>query len=584
MRTPVRVALALVLGIAAAAPAADLAAVVPDNAVFYAEISDPTGIWADFEQAGLRDIVRAVPQAELGLRLVGAFAQQQALQRFGVRWNEFMTTHAKRVGVVLREVGGPGEPQPVVLLDAADTRPQLEGLLENTVEATLKANQPGVVFADDLHQDVPLRVIKADGKTVAYAFVDQTLALGEPEAIKGLLDARPRKRLAADPAFAQVRKRLAVAKGLVAFLNLGKLLADNKPQIDGNPEMAKGLDLLGISAARWIAFSSAFDGRGVRDRVFLYTGERKIGLARVLGALAPGTSQAAAMLPAACPAVLSLSFKDGPQLWGSILSFLQEGGEVEGLARLDDGKQQILLQFGINFDEDLIGTLGGEMFIAASPEVLPLYFAQHRAPKQGDMPVILGFRVAKPEALKVTIHRVMTAQPIMGQGVRRDQEVYKGTEIHTLVAPNAPLQPAYAFIGDTLVVAKTVELVRQCVDAKAGGEGLATVPRYSVVARNVPAKHNALLYIDLQSIATAFLTQGRPAPEGQPMPIEAQVAGQLRGMCATLTAEADGVMLESFSRTGLLPLIGAAGAFGWQDTVQPPPPPPPPPKPKAADF
>ncbi|MBM4034215.1 MAG: DUF3352 domain-containing protein [Planctomycetes bacterium] len=577
--------LAALVFVAAAARGGDLASVVPEDALLYAEVNDPRGIWADFEQSGLRDIVRAVPQAELQFGVVSLMVRGQAQQRLGIEWDGFVAKFGSRLAIVLAEGGGAGRP-PVFLLDASETKAELTKLLKETVEPALarapgKANEPQLVLGDDAHGDVKLRVLRGAGGNVAYAFIGDAFALGEPPALKRLIDARARRPLAANEAFLKVRKALAPQKGIVAYLNFAQVMAEHKAAVDGNPELRRLLDITGLTTVQWLAASSAFDGRGVRDKVHLHCGEKKLGLMRLLGKLSPDTSSSAQVLPNGCPLLLSLNFKDGPELWGAIVKFLEEGGQGEGLAKLDEGKQNVQLQFGINFDDDFVGALGGEVFLAANPDFTAEYAAKRRAPEAKDFPFIIGARVAKPDAIKTTIHRLIAGQPGVGAAVERKTETHQGVEINTLVIPDAPNQPAYAFVGDFFIAAKSAAIIRQCIEAKAAGQGLGAAARFRNVADAMPLKHHAILYADAESLLTALVTGGKePAPDEPVRPMRqmlATIAGQLRGACATLSADENGVTLEAYTRSGLIPLIGVAVGFaerraaagGWPAGVEP---------------
>jgi len=550
------VAAAVVALAVAAVGGAELASVVPEDAVVYVEVNDPAGVWGDFEESGLRDMIRAVPQVEMGFQLATGFVPKAANDQFGIQWKDFVEKFGSRVAVVVTEEGGPGR-VPVFLLNAAKTKAELGTLLKETVEATLKGKVPGVRFADELYQEVALRLMNGPNGALGYGFIGDALALGEPAAVKKLIEGKARRPLTANEAFLKVSKALAVPKGVVAYLNLGRVVADHKPFLDANAEMARGLDAIGLTTAKWVAFASAFDGRGVRDRVYLFTGERKIGIVNLLGSLTPGATEAATVLPKECPLLVSLTFKDGPELWQAILKFIEAIGDPQGLARVDEGRHNVLLQFGINFDEEVIGSLGGEVFLAANPDFVAEFAAKRKLPTNEDFAFIIGCRVAKAEALKATVHKFIASQPIMGQGVERKADAYQGVEVNVLTIPGKESKPAYAFVGDYLLIAKSEAIIRQCIDAKAKGEGLAASPRFRNVAEKVPPKHSLFVYADIESLFVAAAKGEKPGAEGEPGRVFEQLAGQLRGAAATIASEKEGVLVEAYTRPGILPLVGA---------------------------
>ena len=591
-RTGVSVGVVALLALAAAAArGGDLATAVPEDALFYAEVNDPKGIWADFEQSGLRDIFRAVPQAEMQLGVVSLIVQGAVQQRLGLAWDDTVAKFGSRLGLVVAEGGGAAR-VPVVLLDASETKAELKKLLTGVVEPALTKAPPGKgvpAIADEMYGDVALRVIKGPGPGVAYAFIGDAFAVAEPAALKKLIDARARRPLSTNEAFQKVRKAIASPKGVVAYLNLGQVLTEHRPVLNGAPDLRRLFDAVGLTTVQWVAVGSAFDGRGVRDKVHLYCGEKKLGLIRLLGKLTPGTSTAAQVLPKECPLLVSLNFKDGPELWQALVKFIEEAGQGEGLARLDEGKQNLKLQLGINLDDDFVGALGGEVFLAASPDFVPEVAAKRRLPETKDFPFLLGARVAKPDAIKTTIHRLMAGQPGVAPAVERKTEAYQGVDIHTLVLPDAPNQPAYAFVGEFFLVARNAAILRQCVDAqKDPTKALAASPRFRNVADAMSLKHHGIVYADIQSILEALITEGKEPAAGQPVRPMVQIlgalAGQLRGACATLSADENGVTLEAYTRSGLLPVLGVVTFIAERRAAAGPQIAPTPEGPKVTDF
>ena len=78
MRKLIAACVVLCLGLGRVADAADLASVVSEDAFLFAEITNPKGMWADFQHSGLRDMIRAAPNGELQFRFVAGFIQQFA--------------------------------------------------------------------------------------------------------------------------------------------------------------------------------------------------------------------------------------------------------------------------------------------------------------------------------------------------------------------------------------------------------------------------------------------------------------------------------------------------------------------------
>ena len=547
---------AALLALAASGLAADLADAVAEDVVLYAEVADPKGIWADFQQSGARDLIaRTVPQGELALIGGVMLVQQGTLQQLGIRLDQFVDKHASRFALVYPDIPTQANPFPCLLLDCATTKTDMGKLLRDTVEATVKANHPGATAKDELHQDIPLRVLTAGGHTFAHAFLGDTLAVGQQATLRKLIDGRVRRPLSADKTFAKVRKKLAVPKGLMAFVNVRRIFNEFRARIQGDPSLGRKLDDFGVSGVQWLALTSAFDGRGIRDRVYLHAGEGKVGLIRLLMSLSPGTAQASTVLPKTCPIVGAVAFKGGPELWEAVLAFLAGGGELAHMVRLDQARDQVRVRLGIDFDHDFVAALGGEVFVAANPDVLTEFAAKRKWPSRNDFPVIIGFRVAKRGSLASIIHRVVSSQPLMAGGLERKVAEHRGTEISTLILPGTKLQPSYAFVGDYLLIAKSKDVLAQCIDAHATGETLATARRFTTFPKTMPAAYNAMVFADLQRVLrTALDAPTGPDAKAQQPTLRA-LAGELRSVYATLSVEPDGITVETYTRPGLLGLV-----------------------------
>ena len=545
-------------------PAADLATVVPDDAFLFAEVIDPQGIWDDFDKSAARDVIRSLPQGELQFRMALGIFQQVALQQFGVLWGDFVAKYGKRFALVLPDVPVGDRVEPCLLLDAGATKADLKTLLRQRVEPAILGAKPDAAAQDVTVQGVPLRVLHVAGVPVAYGFVRDVCVLGHEAGVRKLLAGQVRRPLAASTAFAKARARLAPKRGLQTFINVQRLLDEVRGQLEANPQLARSLDDVGLSGVQFAIATTAFDGRGVRDRIYLHTGARKMGLVRLLSSVTAGSTVAAEVLPKACPIVLAMTFKDGTELWSAILAFLEGGGEVERMARLDADRDALRLRFGIDFDHGFIGTLGGEAFLAANPDAATAYAAKRQWPGRNDIPFIIGFRVADREGLQTTIHRLISSQPIVGQGVERIVARHRDVEVSSLRLPGSTLRPAYAFVGDYLLIARSQAILQQCIDAKATGEGLASVGRYRTFGTRMPAKHTAMAYIDLQTLATALV--GDKAGE-----VPTLLTEQLRGFYATLHTDEHGVTLGAYSRFGLPGLLGIAGGLAFRTMAAPPP-------------
>ena len=159
----------------------------------------------------------------------------------------------------------------------------------------------------------------------------------------------------------------------------------------------------------------------------------------------------------------------------------------------------------------------------------------------------------------------------MGQGVERQVETYRDTEISTLVLPGRESRPAYALVCDYLLIARDKATLQKCIDAKATGQNLATDERFAAILKNMPPKHTALFYADLEAIAVALLKARRPQAGTAPPGPLLTLAGELRRVYGALSADESGLLLETYSRPGLAGVLAAVS--GWLAPAAAPTPP-----------
>ncbi len=527
-----------VLGVVCGVRAADLATVVPDDAFLYAEIRDPRGVWAEFERSAAWDAVGSLPGGEFRFRAAAGALQQMLLAKLGIRWGEFVDRHVGRAALVLLDVPVGLDVEACVLLDCAERKVAIESLLRDTVEPTLRASTPGTGFDDVVHEGVSVRLINLPKRTVGYAFLDGQLALGPYAAVKALISRRARRPLAASVPFARARHALAGSRGLLVYVNVQRLLERFRPQLAGDPSVARGLDDLGLSGVQFALAASAFEGRRVRDTLYLHTGGQRVGLLRFLAVLSPGPSRAGQVLPRGTVGFAAVTFKDGPELWDALLEYMAEGGEVERIARLDANQETLRLRLGIDFHRDFVRALGGEVFLAANPDRLANGASTGQRFDTRAFPFILGFRVADREALGVTLHRLIMSQPAMGHGVQRTTAEHRGVEVNSLSLPGQSLRPAYAFVGEYLLVAKSADIVRRCIDAHESKQSLAAVQD-----ADESASQNVVIHLDLARFV-AGLCGSKAGPR--------DLASHLGAVRATVTGAPEGLTLTMHSPLGLL--------------------------------
>jgi hypothetical protein len=462
------------------------------------------------------------------------------LAKLGIRWGEFVDRYVGRAAVVLLDVPLGPDVEPCVLLDSAKHKGDLEALLRDTVEPTLRASTPATGFDEVVQQGVRVRLVNLSDRTIAYAFLDAQFVVGEYGSVKALIGARARRPLAANAAFAEARHKLAPPRGLLVYVNVQRLFDRFRAQLAGDPSVARGLDDLGLSGVQFALAASAFEGRHLRETVYLHTGGQRLGLLRLLASLSPGTSRAGEVLPQGTVGVLAVTFKDGPELWDAILEYMAEGGEIERIARLDANQETLRLRLGIDFHRDFVRALGGEVFLAANPHLFAHGASAGQRFEGGAFPSILGFRVADREALEVTLHRLIMSQPAMGQGVQRTTAQHRGVRVNSLSVPGRSLRPAYAFVGEYLLVAKSADILRQCIDANVSKQSLAAAQDEGPSARQ-----NAVVYVDLARLA-AGLGGSEPGVRVRGL------APHLGAARAIVTGDTEGLTLTVRSPLGLL--------------------------------
>jgi hypothetical protein len=95
---------------------------------------------------------------------------------------------------------------------------------------------------------------------------------------------------------------------------------------------------------------------------------------------------------------------------------------------------------------------------------------------------------------------------------------YRGVTLHraettSVTLPGGPGGPTFALAGDVLIVGLDEDLVVSIIDARMDASGLGVDPDYTAVSERIGPENNGALYVDLETLASAFGASSLTAEE-----------------------------------------------------------------------
>lgn len=477
---------------------------LPEDTIFYLYASDMTEFVQEFKASNAYKIVEEIDPISL---LTGAPEFQRVKELYGAYVEPLTKVFHKRVAIAIKNIPpAPGLPGAMVLADVpgAEKEALLRSYLQERIHPLLDTiGVQRLTFTRGDYEVEQFSFARPAPLVVCYTIADglfvATLGRGTMES---LLDRQFPARTLADSELLQEVRR---AVGDVAiYANTAALLESAKPMM---PEkMAAILRLTGLDSIKAMGIGGENVGPASLGRWYLYTGSQPAGF---LGLFAKDVAAPKIVnyAPADTTVLYAFSLGDKAVFYDEVMEGIRGTlaalGENRKWGELLDGIRRVERQMGLKIREDLLAPFGSEVGVALKvPEVLgfpPLY-------------VLLEVKDAK-KAQAAVDKLVAALEKAAGASVVRTTQDYKGVGITSAslmpgggrgmspgIAALPFMRPAYAVVGDFLVVSLHANLVKKIVDVHQGEESLKNNPDFQRVFSKLAPSGTVTTYINMREI------------------------------------------------------------------------------------
>lgn len=440
--------------------------------------------------------------------------------------------------------------------------------LEQMVTDLLRSPPPGVEVGEVRMSGVPVTAINYRNEhgptTTIYARKDGNRWLfgGDQKSFGEALEGGPRNSLEKSEAYQNFQGRVASEGNvLFAYVDCAKTLKTFKNLVP--PIAMEEARILGLDTLQGVALGVSMTEGGVRESFLLGFDGKPHGIFSLFDAFGGGF-QSLEDSPASTTAFAGLRF-DPLVLRDRLMTLIQDVApgaamKVESeLAKLDAG--------GLNVFEDVLPALGSEVSLALSP------------PRSGLIPeVVFSMEIRDQQKFaKLMGHAQDMAQHQANAGIQ-SFALKGGNEGFYIKVPDAPVSPAFCIRNNRLIGAISPLSLKNYVYKHVEADGARTLAQSSEVYPSVLAGLTGgntdvltmLLYLDLQTtlpvvydtaapfMAEAVEQEGIPLDMGL-LPMAETIEPHLSGVAIGLSTGNEGISIDIFSPTGIVPLGLTAG-------------------------
>jgi len=540
-----------------AAPLSPVERLVPADAVALVQVTELGKLRAAFGQSALAEAIQASQLLRYLRTVAGAGAEFASALFAGLPGDELGACLGQNAGVALLDFKDRADLRgrvPVVLLvEAADAK-KLEATLLGQFQVLSMLNGR-LALTKREHLGAAVHELKLPrGGHLAFAFCQEVLVVGGREGVNALLSSQvgDAPRLGATPSYQAVREGLGrPAAALTLYVNVRALLERLAPGVD--PTQVRPLQGIGVARAQAAGLAFDFNGRQLRERLFVALEGPPTGLLRVLTEGPPAPLGAGKHVPQGYSAVLSLSLRD-VGLWARLRTLIEQLRGAPGVDWLETVATHVEKQFGFHPKTAIADTLGDEMFVALDLSQLRSFHGSGRQPKPQEVPLLIGARLRDAATLKATADRIAANQQLYEKGVQRTTIEHEGAAISAFRTPQNPeVRPSLAIVGDTALFSLRPEPLTAALTAAKEGKTFAG-------AKPGPEAH-ACLQVNDAGLLTALLACIReelPEAGKRLLPEADKILGGLHGYRATLARTPQGIAFEAQSDIGTVGTLAAA--------------------------
>ncbi len=357
---------------------------------------------------------------------------------------------------------GDKQPQPQFVLVGEFGSWDSRRNFDNRVLRSLReSSKKGVSIKEEEYADTTIHVVTSEGREdVTFARKDETLYLSNSVgALKKVLDVRAgkAKSLETSETFTQARARASINDGMFGYLDGAALtrLIESGPSSESHAGVAAFRQLfhgVGADSVRSAAFTSAFDGGRVVERVTVNTSGKE-GVLGTIATNAPTSQALLALVPEDALQAFDASIAGAPQTFDQLLTLVGQVAAQSG-KNPQDLFAEVSSKTGIDLRNDLIGQLGAEVCVAQLPN----------GEERGGVFIL---NVKDEQAFARTLEKIAEHK----KAVVTSRE-YKGVVVRNIGGENGR-GLEYAFVGGNLVASGKGRMVERVIDTAQGGPSLA---------------------------------------------------------------------------------------------------------------
>ncbi|NQT84178.1 DUF1559 domain-containing protein [bacterium] len=544
---------------------------LPEDTMVYLSVPDATELVRKFKDSNGYKILREVDPITL-MSMAPEFQRAKAL--YSTYFQPLTDVFHGRIALAVKNIPpAPGIPGMILLADVDGRKEQLQQYLKERIHPLLtKAGVQMLSFRHGEYDVQQLSFAKPIPLAVCYAIADNLfIATVGRQTIQELLDGPKRERSLADSElFQEVRRKVGEDSDILAYANVSTLLDVLAGAVPAEPKA--WLKSLGLREVKAAGIGMEVREAGLKQTFFLYTGPERMGLLNILAREA-APLKVVEYIPEDTTYFWSFSLGDFAERWDEGLDTLREvvqsaGGDGEWrriVARL----QRAEIKAGFKIKEDLLSPFAGELCVAVKvPEVM------------GVPPMYIFIEVKDAEKAKAVVEKLMGAlERAAGTPIVRTTEEYKGVGITSFSLPLPGgrggvslvalpfMRPAFAIVGDFLVVGIHSRLVKKIVDVHGGGKSMKDDPAFNRVLANVSERGSMTSYVNMREVYDfVYGALGGVAAMqiGPDLVGKLGKIGQYLGCSVSrISCDEKGITYESFSESGgaeqvlLLPALAA---------------------------
>jgi len=536
---------------------------VPADALLFIQATDIPSIEKAFQETTLAAAINESEMADAARDLVRDLLRFISIYATDVSYAEMKKMLGRNIGLVVFEPADDRSNAPTALLfDISHCAAEFREKLEKRIKPRLQMLSRTESFAPETIEGFTIETLSLpNGKRLSFVVKDDVLVMGDKDAISRIL-----KGAVSNPVYTNAVKPVFVPAGLNFFLNVDAIWQGKEAEWTEDPTARTRLDALGVTGIRAVAASSTFEGTGIRDRFFVSAPAPRSGILDHFCKQPAQEPRSVKLVPRDCSLYLTVQTGGGKALFDAVKNTIAQVKGDQALFGFEQFKIAIIQNTGVDIEQDIIGQLGNEFFVAADLRGLA---AGGRTIE--NISLLVGFEAPDKARLQGAIGQIIFSDYAIRNGITLDTYKYKGTDIHAISLPQRPqLQPGYTFIDGFFVLSPKVKAIEKLLDARDAGETLAQSENYKVVFGKISPRSNLLLYINIPQLLTAVAPKLQQSAPKNAQPLLAAVTAlteKLGGLGLTLTATEQGIVGDSYSTSGGPVLLLS---LAWLDRLRKP--------------